>query len=90
MPLSIRLKPQLEQRVAEYAVRKGVSKSALIARSLEEYLDRNSGPSLFDLYERFFTSLPPEAREPDPRTASSVRKRYAAYVRAKHARRARR
>jgi len=90
MPLSIRLKPQLEQRVAEYAVRKGVSKSSVIARGVEEYLDRNAGPTLFDLYERIFTALPPEAQEADPRTASSVRERYAAYVRAKHARRARR
>jgi len=90
MPLSIRLKPHLEQRVAQYAVQKGVSKSAVITRSVEEYLDRNTGPTLYEMYERIFATLPPEARETDPHTASSVRERYAAYARAKHARRARR
>jgi uncharacterized protein HemY len=89
MPLSIRLKPALEQRVAEYAVRNGKSKSAVIAKSVEEYLERNSGPELYALYQRVAPALPARpAKARGPRR--TVRERYAEYARAKHARRARR
>ena len=88
MPISIRLKPTLEQRVAEYAVRKGITKSAVITKGVEEFLDRNAGPMLYDLYEPIAAALPssPEAR----RRALSAHQRYVAYAKAKHARRARR
>lgn len=89
MPLSIRLKPQLEQRLAEYSVRKGISKSAVIAKGVESYLDQNAEPALYELYERFAAALrqTPGTRR---RADRPVRERYADYVKAKHARRARR
>lgn len=89
MPISIRLKPQLEQRVAEYSVRKGISKSAVIARSLEDYLDRHAGPMLYELYEKFAAALP-AAAGPRRGAERTTRERYVEYVKAKHARRARR
>ena len=89
MPLSIRLKPVLEQRVAEYAVRNCKSKSAVIAKGVEHYLNQNAGPALYELYERFAAALseaPGARRRPD----RPARRRYADYAKAKHARRARR
>jgi hypothetical protein len=86
MPLSIRLKPELEQRLAEYAVRHRKSKSAVIAKGLEEYLERNAGPTLYELYERFAARLPAEAGTAE-RPKRTVRERYAEYAKAKLARR---
>lgn len=49
MPLSIRLVPELEARIDAHSKETGLSKSRIIARGVQEYLDMNAGPSLYDL-----------------------------------------
>ena len=90
MPLSIRLKPVLEQRIAEYAARNGIPKSSVIAQGVEEYLDRNAGPMLYELYQPIVALLSASPAAPRRAARGPLRERYVAYVKAKHARRTRR
>ena len=38
MPISLRLPLKVEQQIAEYGVRQGLTKSAVIVRSIETFL----------------------------------------------------
>lgn len=51
MALSLRLPLPIEAQIAGLSARAGISKSALIVRSIEEYLNRHAQPSAFELYE---------------------------------------
>ncbi len=51
MPISLRLPPEIEDQIAGYSVRQGISKSAVIVRSIHEFLNRNAQPSSFQIYE---------------------------------------
>ena len=50
MPISLRLPPRVEERIAEYSVRQGISKSAVIVRSIETFLAEHAQPSAYQLY----------------------------------------
>jgi hypothetical protein len=52
MPISLRLPLNLETEVAERCEREGVSKTALVVRSIEDYLQRTRAPSAFELFEQ--------------------------------------
>jgi hypothetical protein len=50
MPISLRLPLALETELIGLSARAGVSKSALIVRSIEEFMARYGAPSAHELY----------------------------------------
>lgn len=90
MPLSIRLAPELEARIDAHSKETGLSKSRIIARGLQEYLDVNTGPSLYELALDVLGESNVSAKisaQPKPKsTHSETRRRdYRAYTKKKHA-----
>lgn len=51
MPVSLRLPPHVEEQIAEYATRQGLTKTAVILRSLDEFLATHAKPSAFEIYQ---------------------------------------
>lgn len=51
MPISLRLPTDIETRLAGFGSRTGLSKSAVIVRSIQEFLARNAAPSSLQIYE---------------------------------------
>ena len=51
MPISLRLPVQIESEIAGFSSRHGLSKSAVIVRSIEEFLARNAQPSSMQIYD---------------------------------------
>lgn len=52
MPISLRLPTDIEDQIAGFSARQGLSKSAVIVRSIHEFLARNAQPSSFQIYEQ--------------------------------------
>ena len=50
MPISLRLPFDIDSKIASYSARLGLSKSAVIVRSIEEFLAKNAQPSAYQLY----------------------------------------
>ncbi len=51
MPISLRLPTDIEDQIAGFSARQGLSKSAVIVRSIHEFLARNAQPSSLQIYE---------------------------------------
>ena len=51
MATSLRLPADIETRIAGYGSRLGLTKSAVIVRSIEEFLARHAEPSSLHIYE---------------------------------------
>ena len=51
MPTSLRLPVDIEAELAGFGSRSGLSKSAVIVRSIQEFLARNAAPSSFQIYQ---------------------------------------
>lgn len=51
MPISLRLPTDIESRIAGFGARQGMSKTAIIVRSIQEFLARHAQPTSFQLYE---------------------------------------
>jgi gamma-glutamylcysteine synthetase len=51
MPISLRLPTDIENQIAGFSARQGISKSAVIVRSIHEFLNRNAQPSSLQIYE---------------------------------------
>ena len=51
MPTSLRLPTEIESQIAGYSARQGLSKSAVIVRSIQEFLARHAQPSSFAIYQ---------------------------------------
>ena len=51
MPISLRLPTDIEDQIAGFSARQGISKSAVIVRSIHEFLNRNAQPSSLQIYE---------------------------------------
>lgn len=51
MPISLRLPPAIEAQIAGFGTRQGLSKSAVIVRSIQEFLARNAQPTSFQIYQ---------------------------------------
>lgn len=49
MPISVRLPPRVEQKLADYCVSHNVTKSEAVKRALEHLFDRSGAPS--DAYQ---------------------------------------
>jgi hypothetical protein len=55
MPISIRLPPRVEQKLADYCVSHKATKSQVIKKALEQLLDANAGArSPYELGREFF------------------------------------
>ncbi|NJM42955.1 MAG: hypothetical protein HC858_01205 [Brachymonas sp.] len=70
MPTSLRLPLPIEAQIASFSLRSGISKSALIVRSIEEYLSRHAQPSAYDIYQEVMqesAARPSVARAPEQR-----------------------
>jgi hypothetical protein len=52
MPISLRLPTDIESQIAGFSARQGVSKSAVIVRSIQEFLTKNAQPSSLEIYEQ--------------------------------------
>ena len=50
MPISLRIPIQIETQIADYSSRCGISKSAVIVRSIEEFLSKHAQPSAYQVY----------------------------------------
>ncbi len=84
MPLSLRLAPELEARIAAYCEQTGLSKSKVISLGIKDYLDSHAAPTLYDLAR----DLLPDPVVPATNNSENRRKYYRKYVKEKHARRA--
>lgn len=82
MPLSLRLRPQLEQRIAEYSARTGMSKSAVVALGVAEFLDACLEPTPYELGKDAFEEKGSGRRN----VSRTYRERFRRYARARHAR----
>lgn len=51
MPISLRLPTEIEDQITGFSARQGMSKSAVIVRSIHEFLARNAQPSSFQIYD---------------------------------------
>ena len=51
MPISLRLPADVETQIASFGARLGISKSAVIVRSIQEFLATHSHPTSFQIYE---------------------------------------
>ena len=51
MPISLRLPADLETQIAGFGARQGISKSAVIVRSIHEFLARHAQPTSLQIYE---------------------------------------
>ena len=51
MPISLRLPSEIESQVAGFSARSGLSKSALIVRSIREFLARHAQPTSLQIFE---------------------------------------
>jgi hypothetical protein len=58
MPLSLRLPPPVEAQLLEHAVRSGMSKTAIVLKSVQEFLARNAQPSAHEIYEEVMRKYP--------------------------------
>ena len=63
MPISLRLPTSFETQLAQYSAQHGISKSAVIVRSIEEFIQRNAQPTSFEIYEAAMR----EKKTPDSR-----------------------
>ena len=63
MPISLRLPPEIEDQIAGFSARQGLSKSAVIVRSIHEFLARNAQPSSFQIYEEVMRERVDESRD---------------------------
>ncbi|MEO6625426.1 MAG: hypothetical protein ABIN37_11420 [Burkholderiaceae bacterium] len=51
MPISLRLPDKIESEIAGFGARHGLSKSAVIVRSIQEFLARNAQPTSAQIYD---------------------------------------
>lgn len=63
MPISLRLPTDIEDQIAGFSARQGLSKSAVIVRSIHEFLARNAQPSSFQIYEEVMLEGVDESRD---------------------------
>ncbi|MSQ72174.1 MAG: hypothetical protein EXR27_12905 [Betaproteobacteria bacterium] len=92
MPISLRLPADIETQIAGYGARLGLTKSAVIVRSIQEFLARHAQPSSLQIYEDAMRDATPgldnAARETSERRPHKLKLRAA--LRRKHARRSER
>jgi len=63
MPISLRLPTDIEDQIAGFSARQGISKSAVIVRSIHEFLNRHAQPSSLEIYEEVMRDGANESRD---------------------------
>ena len=63
MPISLRLPKDIEDQIASFSARQGLSKSAVIVRSIHEFLTRNDQPTSLQIYEELMRDGLDESRD---------------------------
>ena len=63
MPISLRLPTEIEDQIAGLSARQGLSKSAVIVRSIHEFLACNAQPSSLQIYEEVMREGVDESRD---------------------------
>ena len=90
MPISLRLPLGVEQQIAEYSVRQGLSKSAVIVRSIQTFLAEHAQPTAYQLYLDVMQKAATEAQAGRQCSAREMRPHKLAFQKAmqkKHAER---
>ena len=90
MPISLRLPAEIESQLAGFSARAGLSKSALIVRSIREFLVKHTQPSSLQIFEEVMHDL--QGGQGDAKREAAERRphklKIRAAIRRKHARRA--
>ena len=73
MPISVRLPPRVEQKLAEYCVDRKVSKSEAVKRALEQLLDPKAVPLSEDPFFAKFIGSDTRPRDVAPQPKRSLR-----------------
>ncbi len=95
MPISLRLPTDVEAQIAGYSLRTGLTKSAVIVRSIQEFLAHHAAPSSFQIYQDAMGSADRvNIAEEGPGTAARVQSplkgQFGEAIRNKHAERSQR
>lgn len=93
MAISLRLPQDIESQLVSFSARQGISKSALIVRSIQEFLNRNVQPSAYQLYLAATQNVQDDEPEQSQRETLEQRSTKLAVrgaLRAKHAQRSER
>ncbi len=89
MPLSLRLPSEIESQIEAFSERHGLSKSAVVLRSIREFLAAHARPRAYDIYH---AEMEAAARLPESEVGDRVetrphKLRFQEAVRRKHAER---
>ena len=96
MPISLRLPADIETQIAGFGARLGLSKSAVIVRSIQEFLARHAQPSSLQIYDEAMRGAqeePGRAKSDEESEAAEQRPhklQARAAIRCKHAQRSER
>lgn len=83
MPISLRLPVDIENQISGFSARAGLSKSAVILRSIREFLARQTAPTSLQIYQAAMqATLSEEAMDADARphkhqTRGAIQKKHA-------------
>jgi predicted DNA-binding protein len=88
MPTSLRLPADIETRISGFGSRTGLTKSAVIVRSIEEFLARHAEPSSLHIYEEAMRSAASQSENQRATPARNPSKQQVLQsIRSKHAQR---
>jgi hypothetical protein len=82
-PLSVRLDPELADRLERHCAQTGATRSEVVQQSVAQYLVAQQGPTLGSLAEAI---LPAATKRAAPRPRTARQKRFREYVREKRRR----
>jgi predicted DNA-binding protein len=86
MPLSVRLDPELEARIDAHSKETGLSKSKIITRGVQEYLEVSTGTTLYQLAIDVLKKSNAAGKESGLTKHSETRRKdYRAHIKKKHA-----
>jgi hypothetical protein len=69
MPISLRLPLHVEAQIASYGVRQGISKSAVIVKSIQEFLAKHAQPTPQQIYDEAMSGMLAQSQESQATTA---------------------
>ncbi len=90
MPISLRLPAEIEAQITGFSERQGLSKSAVIVRSIEEFLAKHAQPSSFEIYEEAMLAVAETGSKLESVEQRPHKKRVLDAIRRKHSERSKR
>lgn len=76
MPISVRLPPRVEQRLAEYCAHAKVSKSEAVKRALERLFEQDKAPATANAAARRFIGSDPQSGDVARRSKRLLREHF--------------